>query len=51
MTKSCLAFSMKKSDIINYNVSVESIDEIRNNGSDVIIKLLILEQLYFLKRA
>lgn len=50
VTKPCLAFSVKMSDIIKYNVAVESLDEIRNSGFDVIIKLVILEQLYFLQR-
>lgn len=41
MTKQCLAFSIKMSDIIKYNVAVESFHEIRNREFDVIIKLLI----------
>ena len=45
-----MVFFVKMSDIIKYNVAVESLDEIRNSGFDVIIKLVILEQLYFLQR-
>lgn len=50
MTKPCPALSIKMSDIIKYNVAVESLHDIWNHGFDVIIKLPFWEKMYFLKR-
>lgn len=41
MTKPCLAFPVNMSDIIEYNVAVESFDETRNHVFGVIIKSCI----------